>query len=112
MAQETEIFNEKEMHFKATYRYILFVTVVVLGYVIAVTFLPIPSNNTRFIDVAFGFLLKFLGDSSGWLIGGNPATQSKKTDGGDPTVTRIITEPPPDDTPQDVPTSHQVLRKQ
>lgn len=71
--------NAKDPHFLHTYGYVVLVTVLIMGYVLGVTFLPIPTNNTRFIDVAFGFLLKFLGDLGTYLIG-NSTGMMKRAD--------------------------------
>lgn len=63
--------------FNKTYNYILITTLVVLAYVIAITFLPIPKENQRFVDIALAFLLGYMSGNASYLIGGNPNTQRK-----------------------------------
>lgn len=72
--------EEKSIHFKSIFGYVVGISATILLYVVAVTFLPIPEKNARFVDIAFGFLLNIFGSSSSYLIGGNP-TQTKKADG-------------------------------
>lgn len=76
--------NPKEMHFKQVFGYIVSISIIVLGYVIAVTFLPIPKDNSRFVDISFGFLLNFLANAAAYLIGGNPVGTPKKTEPEEP----------------------------
>jgi uncharacterized membrane protein YbhN (UPF0104 family) len=71
--------EEKNMHFKSIFGYVVGISVSILAYVVAVTFLNIPEKNARFVDIAFGFLLNIFGNSAAYLIGGNP-TNSKKND--------------------------------
>lgn len=67
------------MHFKSIFGYVVGISITILAYVVAVTFLNIPEKNARFVDIAFGFLLNIFGNSAAYLIGGNPAN-SKKND--------------------------------
>lgn len=70
---------ESNNHFKAVFGYVVGISVCIMLYVVAVTFLPIPEKNQRFVDIAFGFLLNIFGTASAYLLGGNP-TPNKKTD--------------------------------
>jgi hypothetical protein len=56
----------------------IFCTVgVVLLYVIAITFIPIPKENQRFVDISLAFLLGWISANSSYLTGGSPQ-QTKK----------------------------------
>lgn len=72
--------EERNIHFKPIFSYVVGISATILLYVVAVTFLTIPEKNARFVDIAFGFLLNIFGNSSSYLIGGNP-NQVKKADG-------------------------------
>lgn len=63
---------DKNTHFKAVFGYVVGISIAILLYVVAVTFLPVPEKNARFVDIAFGFLLNVFGSASAYLIGGNP----------------------------------------
>lgn len=67
-------------HFKETFWYVVGISAVVLLYVISVTFLPIPKENTRFVDIAFGFLLNLLVSNASYLTGGNPSAFGKRNE--------------------------------
>jgi hypothetical protein len=48
-------------------------------YITAITFIPIPESNIRFVDIALSFLMgTVLGNSNGYLLGGSP--EKKKED--------------------------------
>lgn len=94
-------------HFKETYWYVVGLSLLVLLYVIAVTFLPIPKENVRFVDISFGFLLNLLVSNSSYLTGGNPTLTNKKSEDGSVTLpaenksqvtTTVTTEPAKTDT--------------
>lgn len=68
----------EDKHFILIYRYVFICTLVVLGYVIVITFLPIPEKNQRFVDIALAFLLGWVSGNSQYLTGGNPT--GKKPD--------------------------------
>lgn len=76
MEQQPDQF--KEMHFKPIYNYVIVISLIVLGYVIAVTFLPIPIDNIRFVDISFGFLLNLLAQNASYLTGGTPLNTSRR----------------------------------
>jgi hypothetical protein len=67
-------------HFSAIYWYVVGISVLVLLYVASVTFLPIPKENTRFVDIAFGFLLNLLVSAGAYLTGGTPSLSAKKSE--------------------------------
>lgn len=70
---------EQKDHFDKIYLYVCITSLVVLIYVLCITFLPIPEKNQRFVDIALAFLLGFISSNSGYLTGGNPL-QTKKTE--------------------------------
>jgi len=89
-------------HFKETFWYVVGISIAVIGYIIAVTFVSIPKENARFVDIAFGFLLNFLVSNSSYLTGGSPSLGPKKTEDGGVTLpaggksqvtTTVTTEP-------------------
>ena len=65
-------------HFKRIYQYITTVTYIVLAYVIAITFIPIPKESQRFVDISLAFLLGFLSSNSQYLTGGNPSSKKNE----------------------------------
>lgn len=71
--------EEKNIHFKSIFGYVVGISASILLYVVAVTFINIPKENARFVDIAFGFLLNIFGNSASYLIGGNP-NPIKKSD--------------------------------
>lgn len=70
--------DSSQVHFTSTFRYIVGISAVVLMYVVAVTFLPIPKDNIRFVDISFGFLLNLVAQAINYLTGGTPGNTSKK----------------------------------
>lgn len=55
------------------YWYVVYITSIVFIYIFCVTFCPIPKQNIRFVDIAFGFLLgTVLGSGVSYLLGGSP----------------------------------------
>lgn len=64
-------------HFTSVFGYVVGISTAILLYVVAVTFLPVPEKNARFVDIAFGFLLNIFGSASAYLIGGNPNPNKK-----------------------------------
>lgn len=68
-------------NFDKIYWYVAGSSLVVLLYVVAITFFPIPKENQRFVDIALAFLLGFISANSSYLTGGTP-TQPKKKDSG------------------------------
>lgn len=83
--------EEKQAHFRFIFWYVVGVSVGIMFYIVAVTFLPIPEKNSRFVDIAFGFLLNIFGTATAYLLGGNPAATKK----GEEKVT-IAGDAPPD----------------
>ena len=67
-----------DQHFDKIYQFISRSAALVLLYVIAITFVPIPKENQRFVDIALAFLLGWLSANSQYLTGGTP--QQKKQD--------------------------------
>ncbi len=48
-------------------------------YVVAITFIPIPKENIRFVDTSLGFLLgTVLGSCINYLLGGNHDKKSEE----------------------------------
>ena len=63
----------KDPHFGKIFWYVVYITTIVFGYVFCVTFLHVPKENQRFVDIAFGFMLgSVLGSGIGYLLGGSP----------------------------------------
>lgn len=69
--------GHRSIHFNQIFGYVVGISVTIMAYVIAVTFINIPEKNARFVDIAFGFLLNIFGNSAAYLIGGNPANSKK-----------------------------------
>jgi len=62
-----------DKHFKMIFWFIVFTTILVLGYVFVITFMIIPKENQRFVDISLGFLLgSILAPGISYLVGGNP----------------------------------------
>lgn len=64
--------EQNERHFNKTFWYIMLCTVFILCYVVAITFIKIPKENMRFVDIALAFLLGLMSGLSAYLTGGNP----------------------------------------
>ena len=65
-------------HFNKIFWYIVFTTGMVFLYCVAVSFFPIPTQNTRVVDTITGFLLgTILSAGVGYLLGGNPVVTRK-----------------------------------
>lgn len=75
-------------HFDKTFWYIAGTSLVVLLYVVAITFFPIPKENQRFVDIALAFLLGFISANASYLTGGNPS-MTKKPNGTGTTTAEI-----------------------
>ncbi len=93
--------NLDDQHFKSTARFINVSAFVVLGYVILVTFVPIPKENLRFVDISLAFLLGWMSNNSSYLTGGNPGQNKKQTQPPGTTsaeVSATITTEPKDET--------------
>lgn len=70
--------SDTDQHFGKIFWYVAGTSLFVLCYVIAITFLPIPKENQRFVDISLGFLLgTVLAGGTGYLIGGNPSQVKK-----------------------------------
>lgn len=69
--------DKQKDHFDKIYSYIVFTSLVVLAYVVAITFFPIPKENQRFVDIALAFLLGWISANGGYLTGGTPPIQRK-----------------------------------
>lgn len=70
--------DNSQTHFKSTFLFIVGISGVIFLYVIAVTFLPIPKENIRFVDISFGFLLNLVAQGVNYLTGGSPTLSNKK----------------------------------
>lgn len=70
--------NLDDHQFKRTSLFIFCTVGLVLIYVFLITFVPIPKENQRFVDISLAFLLGWISNNSSYLTGGNPQ-QSKKT---------------------------------
>lgn len=68
-------------HFKPIFIFVCIISFLIIGYVVAITFLPIPKENQRFVDIALAFLLGLLAGNSNYLTGGNPMPKK-----ADPTI--------------------------
>jgi len=75
-----------DQHFRNIFRYIASTTGVVLLYVLLITFIPIPKENQRFVDIALAFLLGWISSNSQYLTGGS-ATPKKNQLPADGTTT-------------------------
>jgi uncharacterized PurR-regulated membrane protein YhhQ (DUF165 family) len=67
--------EKKQSNYSETrnFWYVVFITSIVFVYIFCVTFCPIPKQNIRFVDIAFGFLLgTVLGSGVSYLLGGSP----------------------------------------
>lgn len=77
-------------HFNKIFWYITGMSIIVLGYIVAITFFEIPKENVRFADTSQGFLLgSLLGSGVSYLLGGSPAlptTQKKQSQAGTTTA--------------------------
>lgn len=71
-------------HFDKTFWYISGTSLIVLIYVIMITFFPIPKENQRFVDIALAFLLGFISANASYLTGGNPNAPKKPADSNNP----------------------------
>jgi hypothetical protein len=67
-------------HFRSIFWYIVGMSGVIMLYVASVTFLPIPKENQRFVDIAFGFLLNVVAQGVGYLTGGSPLKKDSSSD--------------------------------
>ena len=89
-------------HFRPTFLYICIVSSVVLAYVVAVTFIPIPKENQRFVDIALAFLLGLLAGQSNYLTGGNPTTKKPDNQSGTTQVDLSVSTQTPVETPTEI----------
>lgn len=78
-------------HFDKTYWYICGTSLIVLIYVISITFFVIPKENQRFVDIALAFLLGFISANASYLTGGNPNSPKKPTEGSPQTLDMTLT---------------------
>lgn len=70
--------DQDNPHFTKIFWYIVFTTTLVFAYCVAVSFYPIPTQNTRVVDTITGFLLgTILSAGVGYLLGGNPIISRK-----------------------------------
>lgn len=72
--------DSQESQFNKTFWYISGMSLLIMGYVIGVTFLPIPETNQRFADIALAFLLGVISTNASFLTGGNPALRKMPPD--------------------------------
>lgn len=71
--------NKNREHFDKIYKYIAWTSIFVCTYILAITFVPIPKGNMRFVDIVLAFLMgTLLGGGVNYLTGGTP---DKKEDG-------------------------------
>lgn len=89
MANNTEISFEQQK-FNKTYLYVVGLTAVIIVFLAALIFMPIPEQHQHNSDMLLIFLMTSLGAASGYLIGASPSQKSA-------TQTNITT------TPQDAP---------
>ena len=74
----------KEIGEMRIFWFVVYITTTVFAYIFAVTFLHIPKENMRFVDIAFGFLLgTVMGSGIGYLLGGSPEKKKDTTINGD-----------------------------
>jgi hypothetical protein len=76
-------------HFDKTFWYIAGTTATILTYIILVTFLQVPKENQRFVDIALAFLLGRMSSNDSYLTGGTPSQPKKPIT--DSTVSDAIT---------------------
>lgn len=70
--------ENQDNHFNKIYWYISGATLVVLLYVVAITFIPVPEKSQRFVDISLAFLLGWISSNSQYLTGATAT--SKKAD--------------------------------
>lgn len=94
---------EQKDHFEKIYLYVCATSLLVLIYVISITFFEIPEKNQRFVDISLAFLLGFISSNSSYLTGGNPLQQKKtETPSGTTTTADIqVTQTVPETKPNE-----------
>src|SRR5688572_28755590 len=89
-----------EGHFNKIFWYIVVTTLLVFGYLCAITFIVIPKENVRFADTILGFLLgTLLSGGAAYLLGGSPSTKKTPAPAGTTTAeisATINSSPTPD----------------
>lgn len=91
--------NETENRFNKIFWYVCFTTAFVMCYVVAVSFITIPTGSQHNVDLSLGFLLgTVLGGGIAYLVGGTPSTLKKAPTEGTTTanITADITTTPTD----------------
>lgn len=78
----------EERHESKVFQYVNWTTAAILAIVIATFFVPIPANNSKYVDIAIGILLGILSSNSGTVTGNSPV--AKKPD-NTPTVSNADT---------------------
>jgi hypothetical protein len=54
----------------------------VLCYIVAITFIPIPKENVRFVDISLAFLMgTVLGGGMSYYVGASSDRKEKESDG-------------------------------
>lgn len=86
-----------DTHFDKIFRFVERTTFWVLLYVVLITFLPIPKENQRFVDIALAFLLGFISSNGSYLTGGNSNTSKKTAEGTTTAEVNITATTSPDD---------------
>lgn len=72
--------TNNDNHFPHIVKFLAWTSGTVLIYVFAITFIPIPPNNLRFVDTCIGFLLgTVLSGAMGYIAGGTPPKKSAET---------------------------------
>lgn len=72
--------SEKDnIHPDKIFWFIVGITIFVFLYVVAITFIRIPKENVRFVDVAIGFLLgTVLSSGIGYLLVSSPGKKKEE----------------------------------
>lgn len=70
---------DNNSHFEKIFWFVVSSVAMVMIYIFAITFFPIPKENVRFADTALSFLMgTVVGNGIGYFLGGN-AIATKKT---------------------------------
>lgn len=75
----------EDKNFDKIFIFICATTAIIMLYIIAITFLPIPKENLRFADTCQGILLGVIITNAAYLTGGSPPVM-KKSMGGETTA--------------------------
>ncbi len=96
MAVDTNEKDSIDPHY--IFWFVVYLTTFVFAYIVAVTFLPVPRHNQRFVDTAFGVLLgTVLTGGIAYLIGGSPSKKKELTPTNESSITVTASTTTPDE---------------